>query len=179
MDLKAVRLRVRKLDVALYVRIRSLARTRDDVRWVRRFSTAGEMSGLWLAIGGAGVLLARGRRRAWLRATLSVAAAHGTSTAIKALVRRRRPALAHLPHLMSTPTGLSFPSSHATGSFAAARVYTPLLPRRRGAAELLYATATAMALSRVLLGVHYPTDIAAGAALGAVVGSIGRSHGCR
>jgi undecaprenyl-diphosphatase len=74
-----------------------------------------------------------------------------------------------LPALVSTPTSLSFPSAHASASFAAARAYSALLP---GAP--LYSAAAAMALSRVYLGVHYPSDIAAGAALGTVIGSAGR-----
>jgi undecaprenyl-diphosphatase len=68
---------------------------------------------------------------------------------------------------MATPTGLSFPSSHSTSSFAAASAYGRLLPR-----VPLYAAASAMALSRLYLGVHYPSDVAAGAALGTVVGSV-------
>ena len=38
----------------------------------------------------------------------------------------------------------------------------------------LYAAAGAMALSRVYLGVHYPSDVAVGAAIGMVIGSRGR-----
>jgi undecaprenyl-diphosphatase len=91
------------------------------------------------------------------------------STSIKLAIGRGRPVVEDLPHLMATPTGLSFPSSHSTSSFAAARAYGRLLP-----AAPLYATAIAMALSRLYLGVHYPSDIAAGAALGTVLGSAGR-----
>ena len=74
-----------------------------------------------------------------------------------------------LPHLMVTPTGLSFPSSHSTSSFAAAQAFGRLLPRGP-----LLGAAAAMAFSRLYLGVHYPSDVAAGAALGTVMGSLGR-----
>ena len=52
---------------------------------------------------------------------------------------------------------------------AAARAFGTLLPP-----VPLYAAATAMAFSRLYLGVHYPSDIAAGAVLGTVLGSFGR-----
>ena len=77
--------------------------------------------------------------------------------AIKFVVRRRRPELPGLPPLTPTVTKLSFPSAHATTSFAAARVYSGLLP-----AAPLYAAAGAFAVSRPYLGVHYPSDVLAG-----------------
>jgi membrane-associated phospholipid phosphatase len=99
----------------------------------------------------------------------TVAAAYLANTAIKLTVRRRRPQVEGLPPLAGTPTGLSFPSAHATSSFAAARAYSALVPP-----PPLYALAVALALSRLYLGVHYPSDAVAGAALGTAFGQLGR-----
>jgi membrane-associated phospholipid phosphatase len=101
-----------------------------------------------------------------------VASAYALNTAVKAVARRPRPELDGLPQLISTPTQLSFPSAHAASSFAAARAYAQLLGRRRG--RVLYPFAAAMSASRVYLGVHYPSDILAGALLGTLVGDLTR-----
>ena len=58
----------------------------------------------------------------------------------------------------------SFPSSHATTAFAGAVVLSFLLPRFW---PLFIAAATLVAFSRLYVGVHYPTDVIAGAAIGA------------
>ena len=97
------------------------------MHWVRRYSRLGEHAGVWLLGGSAAALVDGRRRRRWARATTCVAAAYCTSTAIKLAIGRRRPVVEDLPHLMATPTGLSFPSSHATSSFAAARAFGALL----------------------------------------------------
>jgi undecaprenyl-diphosphatase len=136
---------------------------------VRRYSRLGEHAAVWLVGGGTGALLDATRRRHWLRATATVGAAYMTSTSIKLAIGRKRPVVEDLPHLMATPTGLSFPSSHSASSFAAARAFGSLIP---GAP--LQIAAAAMAFSRLYLGVHYPSDVAAGAALGTVIGSLGR-----
>jgi undecaprenyl-diphosphatase len=157
------------VDLAAYRAIRGLAREPRRVAAVRRFSALGEHGLIWLALGGAGVLLDRRRGPQWRRATLTVGAAYLLSTSIKVAIGRQRPAVENLPKLMETPTGLSFPSSHSSSSFAAAQAYSTLVP-----AQLLYAVAVPMALSRLFLGVHYPSDIVAGAALGTVIGRLGR-----
>lgn len=143
------------------------------VRAVARFSQLGEHGGVWLAIGAVGWALDRPRAGRWSGAVGTVAGTYALNTAIKLAVRRRRPELPGLPALAGTPTQLSFPSAHASTSFAAAAEYARLgLP-----APVLYGLAVKLSLSRLYLGVHYPSDVLAGAALGAIVGSRGASAG--
>jgi membrane-associated phospholipid phosphatase len=133
---------------------------------VRRFSALGKHGGLWYAIAGIGGALDPGRRGVYRRVLLTTAGAFAANQAIKFTVCRHRPRLEGLPPLTDTVSQLSYPSAHATTSFAAARVLSAALP-----AAPLYAVAAAMALSRLYLGVHFPSDTLAGAALG---GSVGR-----
>lgn len=66
-----------------------------------------------------------------------------------------------------SPGGPSFPSGHAAGSFAFAAFVSVIAPRW---APLALAWAALVAASRCVLGVHYPSDVLAGAALGTMVG---------
>ena len=91
-------------------------------------------------------------------------ASAAASDAIKLAVDRARP---HDDPLVREPTTHSFPSGHATTSFACAATLSPFLPRY--AAALLYVVAAAIAYSRVYVGVHYPLDVLGGAALGLLV----------
>ena len=108
-------------------------------------------------------------RRAAGRAAATILGSFAVNVAIKNVVRRRRPQLEGLPPLVGTPTGLSFPSTHAVTSFAGARALAAAgLP-----AGPLHVLAVSLAASRLYLGVHYPSDIVAGATLGHVLGRYG------
>ena len=71
---------------------------------------------------------------------------------------------------MGTMSNRSYPSAHATTSACAARVLPPLLGS--ASAPVIGSAAVAMSLSRLYLGVHWPSDVAAGYALGAAVGEL-------
>ena len=153
---------------ALDLRLLRLLRTRghspaveSSFIWLAR---AGENGLLWYLIALAGAALSRGgRRAAYFRAVKIVLATLVANTVVKQTVRRARPVLEEeLPALTPVLSGRSYPSAHSSTSFAGARALSAAgLP-----AAPLYAVAVAMALSRPYLGVHYPSDILAGAALG-------------
>lgn len=131
------------------------------------YSRTGEHAACWLGLGLTGAALTHdaGRRSRWLRGVRIVAGSYVVNYAVKVVVRRRRPELPGLPPLTPTVSRLSFPSAHATTSFAACRAYGGLVP-----VAALYAAASLFALSRPYLGVHYPSDVLAGAILGTAVG---------
>ena len=134
------------------------------VGFARGMSHFGEHAIGWLGLGVLGAVVDRPRRREWLTAAAGVALAHGTSIGVKRVVRRTRPEHPSVEVRVGTPSRLSFPSAHATSTTAAALLYGRLLRR-----PLVPVLVPPMALSRLVLGVHYPSDVVAGSALGAAV----------
>ncbi|MGA7134252.1 MAG: phosphatase PAP2 family protein [Mycobacterium sp.] len=155
-------------EVAVLVAVQSALAPRPGALAVARaLSYFGEHSIGWLAVSAIGAILQPARRRAWLVAGGGAFAAHAAAVLIKRLVRRARPHHPAVEVNVGTPSRLSFPSAHATSTTAA----SILLARATGA-PLPVMLVPPMALSRVLLGVHYPSDVAAGVAVGAAVAAI-------
>ena len=132
----------------------------------RGLSHFGEHALGWLALGALGAVVDRRRRRDWLISVAAVAAAHGASIAVKRVVRRHRPTDPSVVVLVDTPSRLSCPSSHAASTTAATVLYGGLLRR-----PLTAVLVPPMLISRLVLGVHYPTDVLVGSALGAAIGA--------
>ena len=157
-----------RLDHAL---LRSTRRTLGGTPAVpvaQGMSHFGEHALGWIALGAVGWLSGR-RRDEWAAGTVGVVAAHAAGVVVKRVVRRVRPALEDVPALVSTPSRLSFPSAHSTSTAAAAVGFAPML-----GAPVMATVTGAMLVSRVLLGVHYPSDVVSGAALGATVATVVR-----
>ena len=137
-------------------------------RFVLNYSRLGEHSRIWFALAGAGAVVDKPHGQTYRRLVRALVAAELTNAAAKRVFRRKRPVLPGLPALMGTRSNLSFPSAHACTSFAAARILSGPMPPATA-----YTMAVAMAASRPYLGVHYPSDVAAGAILGtALVGFV-------
>ena len=87
---------------------------------------------------------------------------------LKALVARPRPSLVLTDvFLLAKEKSMSFPSNHAATSFMAATALTAYFKRY---AAVFYSFAAAVAVSRVYMGVHYPSDVLAGAVIGIAIG---------
>ena len=129
----------------------------------------GDMGAIWIA---PGVVLtcSKEQRRVGIE-LLATLAAGGiiNSLVIKNIVDRTRPFDMHiwLDVLINKPTDFSFPSGHTASSFAAAYVISKNYGKKFGIPA--YTLATAIGLSRVAVGVHYPSDVIAGAAVGTAV----------
>lgn len=166
--------------------LRYSAVQRGDVRVgdaVRRFGNppldaavtyTTDLGSVYSVIGVATTLAVTGRKRlaadvlgigliAWNVAQLS-----------KTRVRRQRPYEAQgVRRLVRPPTGSSFPSGHAAVGVA---MFTMLADRSRGGVSrrLLQSIGAYVALSRVYVGVHYPTDVLGGAGMGIAIGALWR-----
>lgn len=134
-------------------------------------TVAGEHGAVWYVIGGTAAFVDQKQRSNWLRATTTVAGIYLLNTLLKLVASRKRPPIAS----HGTPSALSFPSSHAATSFAAARLFSALAPKLK---LPLYFAAINVTGSRLHFCVHYPSDLVAGAVLGDLAGRAARSSCC-
>ena len=123
-----------------------------------------------MAVAAVGMAVDPARRGRWAMVGVGSFGAHATSVVVKRLVRRRRPDHPAVRVGVGTPSKLSFPSSHATSTTAFA-----LLAGSVAGVPVAPALVPVMLASRLVLGVHYPSDVFAGAAVGAGCAALTRA----
>ena len=147
-----------------------------DLHWpvvtpvMKGLTYAGGAGAIWFVIGAA---MAVWLRRPLLLVVLVVSLRLSAilDGVLKRAIGRQRPPLAdsHVHPLITVPHDPSMPSGHAMMAFTGAVFLGAVVPRFRWPLLVL---AAGIALSRVYLGVHYPSDVLVGAALGAGIGAV-------
>jgi undecaprenyl-diphosphatase len=158
------------VDRRLYRLVHGLPHTPVSDRYITILSDLGEGLG-WVAAGIAMAWLggAKGRRAGIALSIASMGTTYVVQRLVKPVFRRKRPWVERDVLVVGIrTTDASFPSGHSAASFAAATALASFYP---AVAPLAYGLATGVALSRVHLGHHFPSDVTVGAIIGVASGT--------
>lgn len=156
--------KIRDLDRALF-------RAVFGLKWpplttvLRAFTVAGTAGALWGFVAAGAFLLTGLRPSHLLVPWIAVAVSWTLAEGAKYLFNRGRPFIhdTEIAPLIKTPSSSSFPSGHSATAAAGALTLSVIYP---AFAPLLVVAGLLVILSRVYLGVHFPVDVLAGAAIG-------------
>ena len=157
------------VDQRLLVLMRTRGHSEVSDRVVQGLGIFGELGSGWAVIGLGGAALNSQDRERWLVAATVAPVAILVNYAIKVTIGRERPLIDDHPPLARAPSKLSFPSAHSTSALAAATVIGRVAPDTR---PFVFPLAAAICIGRPYLGMHYPSDVLAGAILGTILGRI-------
>jgi membrane-associated phospholipid phosphatase len=146
--------------------MRTRGHSPDLEKLMKRLGKAGNNGAIWVVLCLIVLAASDSNGESWFICALLGPVAIGLNYVVKLIVKRPRPVLEGLPPLGGAPSSLSFPSAHATSSFAVATAMTRVDPL----GALAFLLAFALALGRPYLGMHYPSDVLAGALLGIILG---------
>lgn len=166
------------MDRLLWLDGRILLWIQENVRFgalngaMRFITSLGNAGAVWIVMTLALLAFRRTRRAGVCCALALIFSLLMTNVVLKNGVRRVRPYvdLESLTLLIRRPSEFSFPSGHASSSFAAGWTALRMLPGRLGVPALVLAVL--IALSRLYVGVHYPTDVLAGAIVGVIASEL-------
>ncbi len=133
------------------------------------YTTLGNGGMLWIAFSLLCLALPKYRRVGLTCALSMILTLFVVNLGLKNIVARVRPydAIEGLTRLVPEPSGFSFPSGHSAHAFAVAVVLLVMLKKKVGIP--IFILAGLMALSRLYVGVHYPTDVIIGSLAGTLM----------
>jgi undecaprenyl-diphosphatase len=168
---EAPRILPESVDRRLYRMIHGLPHSALGDKYVTALSDLGEGLG-WVAAGVAVAWLGgpKGRRAGLAMSIASLGTTYVVQRMIKPVFRRKRPHVDRDVLVVGIrTTDASFPSGHSASSFAAATATAAFYPK---VAPLVFALASGVAVSRVHLGHHFPSDVAVGSLIGIASGTV-------
>jgi len=156
------------LDLRLLRVMRTRGHSPGVEKLMKLLGKAGNNGAIWVVLCLLVLAVTDSNGESWFICALLAPIAIALNYLVKLIVKRPRPVLEGLPPLGGAPSSLSFPSAHATSSFAVAMAMT----RVDSLGALAFILALALSLGRPYLGMHYPSDVLAGALLGIGLGLI-------
>lgn len=161
---------IEQFDAGILLWLQNLRGPLDSV--VTFITHLGDKGYLWIALGVILLLFRRTRRGGFAVLLALLINMFVTNVWLKNAVERVRPynVIEGLSSLIGEMSSWSFPSGHTSSSFAAAIAAALMTGRKIGIPAIILATL--ISLSRLYIGVHYPTDVLAGVVIGAVCGII-------
>lgn len=129
----------------------------------------GNGGAIWILLTILILLLPKTRRVGCMMAVALLGTLLINNMLLKNLVARTRPyeVIEGLTYLVKQPGDLSFPSGHAGCAFSAACIMLRRLPKRYGIPAIVFAIV--ISLSRLYVGVHYPSDVLFGVISGILI----------
>ena len=142
----------------------------DFLTPIFKFITSlGDEGLVWIAIAVFLLFIKKYRKVGWMVGVSLLGSLIFNNFILKNIVARPRPyrMLEELTILIPEPGEFSFPSGHTSSSFAAGVVLYMMLPKKYGIPAMILAFL--MGISRLYVGVHYPTDVLGGMVMGALL----------
>ena len=158
-----------QLDGGILLWIQEYVRSTSLSAVLAPYTMLGDAGLMWIALSLAMLCFRKTRKAGALALCAMALGMVVTNLTIKPLVSRPRPWLVveGLGHIVEENDPNSFPSGHTCAAFAAGLSWARALPQK-GERIFVVVLAVLMGLSRLYVGVHYPTDVLVGALIGAL-----------
>ncbi len=160
-------------DASILLWIQENMRTDLMTTIMKAITRLGDAGSLWVVLSIVLLVINKTRKVGAASAVSLILTFVVVNVGIKNLVARTRPyeVIDGLVSLVGKQSDFSFPSGHSAHAFAVGVVILIMMPRKIGVP--IFVISVLMAFSRLYVGVHYPTDVIAGAFLGTLMALVG------